>query len=922
MSNILADVKNKLGKPYEDLEFLLTSLKEVLLENGEDDMAYKIPWINPDWEIKAEEFTPKHTQLYSIIFTLINTSEVNGAVQNRRKLEDKELNSIRGLWAYQFNRLTEKNITEDQILEVLPEVRVEPVLTAHPTEAKRATVLEHHRELYLQMVNRENSMFTNNEQEAIRQSVKLILYKLWKTGEIYLEKPDVPSELRNILHYLKNVFPEVIPILDRRMIQAWKNQGFDPEPILRDNKFPKISFGDWVGGDRDGHPFVTSNVTKETLQNLRLNALVVVSNSLRYLVKTLSIAIDMDSADSDLRTRAYKMVVELGSRGEDAMSRNKGEAFRQYINLMLTKLPIDVERGHATTLHEQEGCYMKPDELLKDLQALKTALVNFGAKTLAYNYVNDSIRIVQTFGFHLACLDIRQNSTFHDKAISQLMHAAGIEDNDFINWDEEKRMEMINRELASTRPFTNNPVNLGENAKPVLECYRVVENYTSKYGLAGIGSFIISMTRSVSDMLAVYLLAREAGLTKNTEEGTVCVIPVVPLLETIEDLKNGPEIIRGFLSHPFTQRSIRYLQKKGGTSSLVQQVMVGYSDSNKDGGIFASQWNLYNTQAQLSQVGEEFGVKIRFFHGKGGSISRGAGPTHYFMSALPHSTVKGDLRLTEQGETIEQKYANKVNAEYNLELLAASTTAKTALGQFTEKKFHPLASILDQMADWSKTKYSGLLHEEGFISFYRQATPIDAIENSKIGSRPSRRTGSKSLEDLRAIPWVFSWGQCRYNMTSWYGVGTAVSQLKESDPESFKIFKEATQTDHFIRYVLTNVDTSIAATDEEIMKAYAELVTDTEIKEKFLTLFIDELRLTKQVLHDLLEADLESRRANHYYSNMLRASTMTTLHHKQIALLKKWRNEKAIDLKDEAENTLISILMSINAIAGAMRNTG
>ncbi len=922
MPNILGDVKSKLGKPYEDLEILLHSLREVLIENDELEIANKIPWINSDWEIAPEDFTKKHIQLYSIIFTLINTTEVNGAVQNRRVLEDKDASNIRGLWAQQFKDMVSKGLTEEQITEVLPEVRVEPVLTAHPTEAKRATVLEHHRELYLKMVSLENSMFTKNEKEEIREDIKLILYKLWKTGEIYLEKPDVQSELRNILHYLKNVFPEVIPILDKRLLQAWKQAGFDTETILKDNLFPRITFGDWVGGDRDGHPFVTSTVTDETLSKLRLNALVVVRKSLKYLVKTLSFALDLDDADNEMRNRIYKMVVELGTDGEAALKRNKGEAFRQFVNLMLVKLPIDVERDHATSIHEKEGSYLRTKSLLKDLELLKTSLVKYGAKSIAYNYVNDAIRVVQIFGFHLACLDIRQNSTFHDKAISQLMHAAGIEDNDFINWDEQKRMDLINSELKSSRPFTNNDANLGENAKTVLECYRVVEKYTSKYGVDCIGSFIISMTRSASDMLSVYLLAREAGLTRNTDQGTVCIIPVVPLLETIEDLANGPEIIRGFLSHPMTKRSLKYIQEEKKESHPILQVMVGYSDSNKDGGILASQWNLYNSQAQLSSVGEEFGVKIRFFHGKGGSISRGAGPTHYFMGALPHSTVAGDLRLTEQGETIEQKYANKVNAVYNLELLVASTTAKTALGNFTEKQFHPLADILGEMAKVSKEKYSGLLHEEGFIPFFRQATPIDAIENSKIGSRPSRRTGATSLDDLRAIPWVFSWGQCRYNMTSWYGVGTAVASLKESNPEGFKTLKEATKKDPFIRYVLTNVDTSIAATDEEIMKAYAELVEDESIKAKFLKLFLDEYARTKQALFDLLDADLEERRKNHYYSNLLRASTMTTLHHKQIALLKQWRNEKKIDMQEEADRTLVSILTTINAIAGAMRNTG
>ncbi|MCB0646079.1 MAG: phosphoenolpyruvate carboxylase [Saprospiraceae bacterium] len=922
MPKILADVKSKLGKPYNDLEYLLNCLREVLIENGEYDITKEIPWINDEWSSSESGFTKKHVQLYSIVFTLMNMAEVNGAVQHRRDEESIELSKVRGLWANQLAELKSIGASPEDIMEAMPHIRVEPVLTAHPTEAKRATVLEHHRELYLQVVKLENSMYTDKEKEQIREDIKLIIYKIWKTGEIYLEKPDVQSELRNVLHYLKNVFPEVIPILDRRLIQAWKDQGYSPDKIYENNLYPKVTFGNWVGGDRDGHPFVTAEVTDETLFQLRLNALIVVRRALNYLVKTLSIAMEMDDTDAVLRHRVSQMVTELGKRGEDALARNNGEAFRQFITLMLAKLPIDVEREHATTLHEMPGSYLKYNELLDDLQILKDSLMSMGAKSLANVYVNDAMRQVQLFGFHLACLDIRQNSTFHDKAVSQLMHAAGIEDCDFMNWSEEKRLEMLNKELETSRPFTNNDVHLGENAKAVLECYRVVERHTSRYGLDCVGSLIISMTRSLSDLLTVYVLAREAGLTRNTEEGTVCVIPVVPLLETIEDLEAGPEILKAFLEHPMTKRSLKYLQKIKKAQSMVQQVMIGYSDSNKDGGILSSQWNLYKAQDALSRVGEAFDVRIMFFHGKGGSISRGAGPTHYFVGALPPATVNHDMRLTEQGETIEQKYANKVNAEYNLELLVASTLAKTVTGKIKGRSDHPLASVLDMMAQVSKEKYTSLLHEDGFIEFFRQATPIDAIENSKIGSRPSRRTGSKSLSDLRAIPWVFSWAQCRYNITSWYGVGTAIKTLKENDPEHYQNFKLAIKKDPFIRYVLTNVDTSLAATDETIMKAYADLVHDEKIKSKFLKLFMDELSTTRSELESLLQNPIEVRRKNHFYSNMLRASTMTVLHHKQINLLKKWRNEKQIEMNEEADQTLISLLMTINAIAGAMRSTG
>lgn len=921
MNSILAEVKDRLGKPYEDFEFLLGCLKEILIDNGEEDIANEIPFINANSLGKGTALTDKHIQLYSLVFQLVNMAEVNAAVQHRRAVENEQaLSSVRGLFASNIKNLIDGGITEAQILQKMPQMQIEPVLTAHPTEAKRATVLDHHRDLYLLLVSRENKMYSDNEMLNIRHNIKLTLYRLWKTGEIYMEKPDLSSEIRNILHYLVNVFPEVIPVMDRRLIQAWQVCGLSKQQLLEHHSFPKISFGNWVGGDRDGHPLVTDDVTDETLKLMRLNAFVVIRRKLIALVRQLSFACELEDCHKDLQSRIAIMLEELGDLGQVAFDRNKGEVFRQFTNLILAKLPVDTKRGHATQLSEHQGSYVRVDEMLEDLDLLKKGLLAFGAKSIAFDDVNVAIRNVQTFGFHLAKLDIRQNSAFHDKAIEQLLEAAQFEDTAFASWDEQKRLEFLNKELKSNRPFTHQNAKLGENAKAVLSCYRVVERHVAKYGANGIGSFIVSMTRSLSDLLAVYLLAREAGLTIQTEAGLVCEIPVVPLLETIEDLENGPEILEGFLKHEFTRRSQEYFRDVRNYKNLRQQVMVGYSDSNKDGGIIASQWHLYKAQYKLSEIGGQYGVKITFFHGKGGSISRGSGPTHYFIKALPYESIQGNVRLTEQGETIAQKYENKVNAEYNLELLVANSLSKTIMDEKHERKYHPLADILDGLAKQSKQHYEELTHRDGFIQFFRQATPIDAIETSKIGSRPAKRTGASSLEDLRAIPWVFSWSQSRFHMTSWYGVGTALSKLKENNAEAYEQFKQATRQDPFIRYVLTNVDTSLAATDEKVITAYAQLVENEQVKKDFLALFLNELQLTRALLLDLLGEEIKVRRVNHYYSNQLRASLMTHLHEKQIGLLKKWRKAKANG--EKVDSLQRELMLSINAIASAMRNTG
>ena len=914
------DTLAALGKPYQDLAFLLTCLNDVLIENGEAEIAADIPWVNDIETIEPNEITEKHLQLYSLLFQLVNLVEINGAVQGRRLKEDKSLDSVSGLWAYQLNRLYEKGIPEDDIIEGLTQIAIEPVLTAHPTEAKRVTVLEHYRELYLLTVKMENKMYNSHELRNIRHNVKQTLYRLWKTGEIYLEKPDVYDELGSILHYLVNVFPEVISIIDRRLLQAAEANSISTNKILEQFAFPKISFGNWVGGDRDGHPLVTAEVTQQTLLQLRLNAFVVIKRKLSALVQKLSFACDLQALSEDVQKRINQMVMELGVRGQDHLERNKGEAFRQFINLMIAKLPVEMMRGHATQLGNIEGSYLHSIELVDDLKMLHGALLAYGARSTAFDDVITAIRVVQTFGFHLAALDIRQNSDFHDQAMDQLLEASQAEASGFSKWTEDEKLAFLNKELEIARPFTSIRSELGPHATTVMECLRTVEEHTFKYGTNCIGSFIVSMTRSLSDLLVVYILAREAGLTIMTESGMVCKIPVVPLLETIEDLEDGPEILGSFLDHPFTKRSLNYL-KVDDNSPFSQQVMVGYSDSNKDGGILASQWSLYKAQYLLSKVGEDRDVKITFFHGKGGSISRGSGPTNYFIEALSHSALKGSIRLTEQGETIAQKYANKVNAAYNLELLSASNLYKTLTDSATKRTYHPIADIIETVAASSKKYYEAMMREDGFISFFREATPIDAIEKSKIGSRPAKRTGAATVEDLRAIPWVFSWSQARFNMTSWYGFGSALEELKKEAPKDFAKLKKHLKTDPFLRYVFTNVDTSLAAADKEIMALYAGLVNDEALKTKFMNLYLGELERSKSLMADLIEVPFQDRRTNHFHSSRLRSSIMDPLHRKQVKLLADWRKQLAADSKD-IKKMETELMLTINAIAGAMRSTG
>ncbi len=848
--------------------------------------------------------------------------EVNGAVQNRRQRENEGgLKSINGLWGNNLEILRQQGLGVEDILPELKNISVQPVLTAHPTEAKRPVVLAEYRHLYLLLVQRENSMYTRLEQEAVRDDIKLSLHRLWLIDDIFLEKPDVRSELANVIHYLVNVFPIALPLLDRKFIQAWEEAGFDPGDLNDASAFPGLSFGNWVGGDRDGHPLVTAEITKYTLKQLRLNAFGLIRENLRALAQKLSFYSEFSEVPQALRQRISEISIELGNCTGYIIDKYNKEIFRQYVHLLLARLPIETDVEQGIFLKERPGSYTRSFQLIDDLTVLSDSLREMGAAKIAFNDVRDSIRLVQTFGFHLAQLDIRQNSSFYEKALSQLLEVSGVTDHDYHTWDEPKRLTLLNQELKTNRPFTRDFDLLGPEAGATVSCFEVVENHIRLYGPHALGTLIVSMTRSVSDLLMVYLLAREGGLTVKDGEGIALKLQVVPLFETIDDLERSGEIMDHYFSHPVVKASLHYQQKLLSATLPTQDIMIGYSDSNKDGGIIASAWHLYKAQKMLVGVGQKYGVSIRFFHGKGGTISRGAGPMHWFLRSLPDGSVNGNIKITEQGESIERKFANRTNAVYNLELLVSGAAALTILQKHHHKDDNQASEILELMSTESIRFYNDLTHDKDFITFFRTATPIDAIESSKIGSRPARRSGKKTLDDLRAIPWVFSWNQSRFHITSWYGVGSTLFFLKSKHPEMFDRLKELMKTDNLVRYIFTNIDTSLAATDEDIIRLYSALTTDKDVRENILGKIFHELTLTRDMMSQLILNPMEERRKNHYFSTILRAEALDYLHHNQVDLLREWRKQKE-EAGEPPEQLHVDLLRSINAIANAMGNTG
>lgn len=920
MTQPLKEIQQVLGKPYTDLEFLLKCFKEVLIENNEQELATTIPWLSSSLEDLKGKDREKYLRLYSICFQLLNLVEVNGAVQNRRhRLEHKGIESVNGLWGWVLSDLKKNGVNEEAILESFKNVVIEPVLTAHPTEAKRPVVLGLYRELYLLLVKLENSMYNNLDRESIKNDIKQVLHQLWFIGEIYMEKPAVESELENVLYYFYNVFPEVLPLLDFKLLQAWEKAGFDIEKLNNNAQFPGISFGNWVGGDRDGHPLVTSEVTAHTLKTLRLQALKLVYRSLDNLSERVSIYCDDTCMLPTFVTRLLKLNKQIG----DYFSKFPLEPYKAYLHLLKAKLPITEREGGGIELQDKDYSYTSSVELKNDLLLLKDALIHYGAASIAKNDVQKIIRHLDVFGFHLAHLDIRQNSKYYETALLDIIKTSLPNTyKDLVN-KRESFENFVITELNNNRPFINRVNNLdSEQAREVLRAFHAVGKHIRNYSERALGSLIVSMTRNVYDLFTVYLFVREAGLSHYSSEGLVSPLPVVPLFETIEDLVESPDVLNEFLSHPVTKNSLKYMQKLKGWKKPVQEVMIGYSDSNKDGGIMASSWYLSHAQMKLTEIGNIHGVEIRFFHGKGGTISRGAGPTHWFLRSLPNDTLFGKIRVTEQGETIERKYANKVNAAYNLELLMAGTVHKTMLEQIKdEPKDSAQIELFTYLADQSFKAFKALTAHPSFIRYYEQATPIDAIESSKIGSRPARRTGKRSLADLRAIPWVFSWAQSRMQVSGWYGVGSTLKKLKKEEPEKYELMKDLVKSNNYVRYVLTNIDTSLASTNEDIIQLYSGLVKEDSIRKDIETLLLEELKLTQTMMGELTRP-IEVRRKSHYYSTKLRSDALYPLHIEQVGLLKNWRLSQQQNDQKETKKLLKNLLQSINAIANALGTTG
>lgn len=892
-------------KIKSDFNYLVSLFKDMLKSIGESELADALPFSSNGNTKEHNIPNERLTQAIGICFELLNLAEENAAAQYRRKTETLfGLESIRGSWGETIYQWKNQGKDEKEIAKRLKDIKVVPVLTAHPTEAKRLTVLEIHRELYLLLVKKENPNWSTSEQNDLKKEITSIMERWWRTGEIYLQKPRLEDERNNLMHYFQNVFPQALPLVDNRLRNAWENFGFSPELIEAPEDFPLIQFGSWVGGDRDGHPFVTPKFTASTLRLHRKAALQMIKTHLIELGAELSISSNRNDIPQSFLDDIETSAQLFGADGKKAVERNPSEPLRQFINLLLVRLERTINEDVSLG---DNGYFNSANAFSAELKKLRLVLNGINAKRIAKQYLFPLERIVLCFGFHLAKLDIRNNSAYHEKAISQILAKSGYEDSDYGLWDEAKRLDFLNEELKNNRPFLVDGTSCGIESDNVLGYLREVKRYIDLYGKEGIGSIIVSMTRSLSDLLVVFVLLREVGL-KDAD------LPVVPLLETIDDLIAGPEILTAYLNHPIVKK------QRQNTGRFTQEVMLGYSDSNKDGGILTSRWNIYKAEENLTKVGKDLGVELCFFHGRGGTISRGGGKIHRFLDSMPPGSMSGHIKMTIQGETIANQFANQITATYNLEMFVAGTT-RQALIESKEVKDQKRYDIMDNLVTMARSTYRRLIDHPKFIPFYSKATPIDVLEQSKIGSRPARRTGQRSLDDLRSIPWVFSWNQSRFNISGWFGLGTALKHFEQEHPEDFELLKQLTNEWYFLKYAMIQIESNVLDSDGTIMTRFADLFEDAEARVELMDMISTDYNRCLEEIEGVLEGSRDVRRITKLDDIALRKEALMTLHNIQIEHLVKWREIREIN-PEKSETYLLQLLLLVNALSGGLKGTG
>ena len=848
-------------------------------------------------------------QAWGIWFQLLNVAEENTAMR-RRRLAEKEygLENVPGTFASVFKQASELKISSDEIQNLLDIANICPTITAHPTEAKRVTVLEIHRRIYVLLYRIEASRWTQREREKLISSLRDEIDLLWLTGELRLEKPTVEQETIWGLHFFEqSLFKRVSETHERlkwALNLSYPGENFSIPPFFK--------FGSWIGGDRDGNPYVTNDVTKDSLLKNRQIILDYYIESIEILVEKLSVSRESVTLSKNFENHLNNILKNIDEL-ESISTRNPGEVFRQFLSCMLIKLRGTLEseeEGHYSAIS-----YQNADDFILDLKHLSEGLSESNCEQLSNLLVNPLLQEAESFRFCTVRLDLRENSDSINHALSVIWVAMkNGEEPPAPNSEEWKKwlLEELEKPLDTLPTFSN----LDESSSSTLGLFEMVAQMMDKLDNEAFGNFILSMTKTVNDILGVYFLAKITGIFSGENEKEFSRLSIVPLFETIEDLRSAPKIVQELLAVPIISKTIK--QKTG-----IQEVMIGYSDSNKDGGYFTANWELNRAQASLTRVGNEAGIPVSFFHGRGGSVSRGGAPTGIAVAAQPAGSVHGQMRITEQGEVVSSKYANEGTAQYQMELLSASVFQHT-LRSLDEEQLKPNLDFDKAMESLSRLafkKYRELAESNGLVDYYSAASPVEELAKMNIGSRPARRTGTKSLDDLRAIPWVFAWTQNRHLVPGWYGVGSAIKEFTdEHGNKGRKLIKKMFAESRLFRLVVDETEKTLSLIDFDICKAYSELVEDESIRKNIFNMISSEYSLTKEVILEITGEDKLSQRFKKFSRKLNRR--LPVLHQaglEQIKLIKEFRQRNK---GDEITDDLIPLLLSINCISSGLGWTG
>ncbi len=849
----------------------------------------------------SHDRTIEVVRAFSYFSHLANIAEDQHHIRCIRRQEGNGRAALRGTLRNTLALLKAAGVPRPTLQALFDSILVSPVLTAHPTEVRRKSVLDREIDVARLLADRDRKLLTSSEAAATEISLSRAILTLWQTSLLRLGRPTVVDEVANGLSYYSHTFFRELP----RLYADLEDGLAADDPTWTNTELPSfIRMGSWIGGDRDGNPFVTADVLRQAIDMQSERILEFYLDELHMLGAELSL--------SRARITVSAQLEELVRRNSDESPRRAAEPYRRVIVGIYSRLVAAARQlgQHVLPRYEIVDAkpYNGPSELRGDLDVLYQSLFANGSAVIARGRLFALRRAVEVFGFHLAGIDLRQNSDVHERALAELFEiGSGAA---YRQMPEEARTGLLLAELATPRPLISPFTTYSQETTGELDILRAAADVRRRYGKDAIPNYVISKATSVSDILEVAVLLKEVGLLQ-AREGRLDV-NIVPLFETIQDLRDCDKVMDALLSIP----DYMHLLSSRGQS---QEVMIGYSDSNKDGGFLTSGWELYKAEMALIDVFRRHGIGLRLFHGRGGSVGRGGGPSFDAILAQPAGAVQAGIRVTEQGEVIASKYLNPELGRQSLEHLVAAMLEVALLHPQEAAPRPEFIEAMEELSAHAYRAYRALVYEtEGFERYFWELTVIGEIANLHIGSRPASRKKSTRIEDLRAIPWVFSWAQCRLMLPAWYGFGSAVDAWIEDHPDGGMSLLQAMAAEWpFFQTLLSNMEMVLAKSDIGIAARYKELVKDLQLRETIFSRLYGEYEKSRQTLLTIFQQrELLERNPALARNIRDRFPYIDPLNHVQLELLKRYRTG------DTDERVVQAIHLTINGIAAGLRNSG